>query len=54
MNQAKLLLRQTTYKLSEIADSVGYNDLFTFSKAFKKVVGVAPNLYRNSAETEQL
>ncbi len=35
MNEARLLLDQTEYKLSEIAQSVGYPDLFSFSKAFK-------------------
>jgi AraC-like DNA-binding protein len=46
MKEAKLLLEQTTYKLSEIAHSVGYPDLFSFSKAFKKNVGMPPNRYR--------
>ena len=35
MNQAKLLLVQTTLSLTEVAHSVGYPDLFSFSKAFK-------------------
>ncbi|MBP1961573.1 helix-turn-helix transcriptional regulator [Paenibacillus aceris] len=46
MNEAKLLLEQTAYTLSEIASSVGYPDLFSFSKAFKKQIGVPPTLYR--------
>lgn len=46
MNEAKLLLEQTAYTLTEIAQSVGYPDLFSFSKAFKKKVGMPPNSYR--------
>lgn len=46
MNEARLLLEQTTYKLSEVAHSVGYPDLFSFSKAFKKIVGLPPQIYR--------
>lgn len=46
MNEAKLLLEQTAYTLSEIANSVGYPDLFSFSKAFKKHIGMPPTVYR--------
>ncbi|WP_374992061.1 helix-turn-helix domain-containing protein [Paenibacillus sp. LHD-38] len=46
MNEAALLMKQTDYKLAEIAQSVGYPDLFSFSKAFKKQLGVSPNTYR--------
>ncbi|OMF37823.1 AraC family transcriptional regulator [Paenibacillus sp. FSL H8-0548] len=46
MNEAILLLKQTDYKLAEIAQSVGYPDLFSFSKAFKKQIGVSPAIYR--------
>ncbi|MBP1976765.1 helix-turn-helix transcriptional regulator [Cohnella thailandensis] len=47
MTEAKLLLDQTNYTLSEIALSVGYPDLFSFSKAFKKQEGLSPTQYRN-------
>ncbi|GAK42444.1 AraC family transcriptional regulator [Paenibacillus urinalis] len=46
MNEAKLLLTGTNYKLGEIAQSVGYPDLFSFSKAFKSYEGVSPAKYR--------
>ena len=52
MKQAKLLLVQTTLSLTEVAHSVGYPDLFSFSKAFKKQVGLPPNRYRTTT-TEQ-
>lgn len=47
MSAAKSMLTETEYKLAEIAQSVGYPDLFTFSKAFKKHVGMPPNHYRH-------
>ncbi|MBW4080994.1 AraC family transcriptional regulator [Paenibacillus sp. S150] len=49
MKEAMLLLEQTAYTLSEIAQSVGYPDLFSFSKAFKKRLGEAPTRYRLKA-----
>ena len=33
--------------LAEIAKNVGYNDTFTFSKAFKRHYGKAPSDYRS-------
>lgn len=48
MKEAKHLLTQTDYTLTEIANSVGYPDLFTFSKAFKKQLGVPPTLFRRN------
>ncbi|QHT61181.1 AraC family transcriptional regulator [Paenibacillus lycopersici] len=47
IDAAKSMLAETEYKLAEIAQSVGYPDLFTFSKAFKKHVGLPPNHYRH-------
>lgn len=49
---AKRMLTETPFTLAEIALSVGYADLFSFSKAFKKLTGLPPNLYRSSAEQE--
>lgn len=42
MNQAKRLLVQTPLTLTEVAHSVGYPDLFSFSKAFKSRSGSRP------------
>ncbi len=52
MREAQLLLTQTACTLSEIAHSVGYPDLFSFSKAFKKRLGTAPTQYRLQAQHE--
>ncbi|WP_426445926.1 AraC family transcriptional regulator [Paenibacillus sp. S-38] len=46
MKEARHLLEHTGYSLSEIAHSVGYPDLFSFSKAFKKWTGQPPRAYR--------
>ena len=46
VEEARMLLEQTSYSLSEIAHSVGYPDLFSFSKAFKKHTGLPPKQYR--------
>ncbi|MNB72012.1 HTH-type transcriptional activator Btr [compost metagenome] len=46
MKEARQLLEQTSYTLAEIADSVGYPDLFSFSKAFKRHTGIPPARYR--------
>jgi AraC-like DNA-binding protein len=47
MKRAKWLLDNTSLSCQTIADEVGYQDIFFFSKFFKKVVGVSPTIYRN-------
>ncbi|MDD3766075.1 MAG: AraC family transcriptional regulator [Eubacteriales bacterium] len=44
------LLRQTNYKISDIARSVGYEDEFMFSRMFSKRKGISPLKYRNAQE----
>lgn len=46
INAAKKLLETTDLSLSAIAPSVGYVDIFSFSKAFKKNTGISPVDYR--------
>lgn len=48
MQKATRLLREQDKKLVEIAESVGYESGAAFSKAFKRIVGVAPGEYRQS------
>jgi len=48
MQRAKVLLKSSDLNLSDIASAVGYKDVFNFSSAFKREVGMAPNLYRKS------
>lgn len=48
MQKAIQLLQERDQKLVEVAQSVGYESDAAFSKAFKRVVGVAPGEYRQS------
>jgi AraC family transcriptional regulator of arabinose operon len=46
MNQAAYLLRDQNRRIGEIGDAVGYADLFTFSKMFKRHFGIGPRKFR--------
>ena len=46
MKMAVKLLADESISVNRIAASVGYNDTFTFSKAFKRHFGCAPSDYR--------
>lgn len=46
MEHAKALLRTPGYKVYEVAQLTGYQDLQYFGKVFKKRIGVTPNQYR--------
>jgi len=46
MNAAKALLISSHIRISEIAKRVGYADVYSFSKMFRKIVGLAPRAYR--------
>jgi AraC-like DNA-binding protein len=49
MYKATGLLREGDRKLFEVAKSVGYDSDAAFSKAFKRVLGLAPRELRRSA-----
>ncbi len=46
MQKALTLLNCNKYSISVIATSVGYSDLFSFSRSFKKFYGVPPQKYK--------
>lgn len=46
MERARHLLTQSDDSVSEIAESAGYESVYAFSRAFKRLVGVAPRLFR--------
>ncbi len=46
--EAKRLIREKTYSISQIADMLGYSSIHNFSRAFKKTVGMSPTAYQNS------
>lgn len=48
MQHAKYLLLDHNLSITEVADSVGYKDIFQFSKNFKKRFGSSPKSFRES------
>jgi YesN/AraC family two-component response regulator len=46
MQKACQLLYGPTLKIKEIAYTVGYDDLYYFSRIFKKLMGLSPEQYR--------
>jgi len=46
MTRAKTLLASTDQPINDIAISIGYQDVFYFSKTFKKNIGISPTEYR--------
>jgi AraC family transcriptional regulator of arabinose operon len=46
MDQAKMLLTNTSYPLKIIADKLDYSDEFVFSNAFKRKFGISPKDFR--------
>lgn len=47
MKEAVRLLENTSLRVSEIAERVGYHELAYFSNTFKKLTGQTPRTYRN-------
>lgn len=46
MNQAKVLLTETEAQIRDVAESVGYKDLYYFSRIFKRMMGETPAQYK--------
>lgn len=46
MQRAMRLLAETDHKLDAVAAEVGYQDPFSFSKVFKRTVGMSPKEFR--------
>ena len=46
LDKTKEILKSTEYRLSDIAEMVGYNDSSYLSKIFKKNIGISPSKYR--------
>ena len=51
MKMAARMLSDETTSVNMIASNVGYNDTFTFSKAFKRHFGSSPSEYRKTASS---
>ena len=48
INEAKFRIAATDMNMSEIADFVGFGNVYYFSRIFKKIEGVAPSDYAES------
>ena len=48
ISRAKVLFMEQDYKIYEVADRLGFESAFYFSKVFKKVEGVSPREYMQS------
>lgn len=53
MEKACTLLANEALSISEVSNSVGYKDQFTFSKQFKKTIGDSPSNYRQKYFSNQ-
>lgn len=51
--KATKLLNTTDYTLEKIANLIGYKDAFSFSKTFKRLVGLSPKTFREKNEAEK-
>lgn len=47
---ARALLGDTDTPIKQIADQLGYQDIYYFTRQFKKIVGVPPGVYRKSRQ----
>ncbi len=50
LERAAYYLTERGYAVQDAARSVGYEDVFNFSKAFKRHFGLAPRQYRNQGQ----
>lgn len=50
INYAKKLLTETDMSVTEIANSAGYSDILSFSKAFSAIEKISPKKYRESVK----
>lgn len=47
IDTAKKLLKTTGHNISQISELVGFDDIYHFSKVFKKYTGFSPSEYKN-------
>lgn len=53
IDNAKELLKNSYYSVSEIAEALGYTSLAYFSAHFKRAVGIAPTEYKEADESHE-
>lgn len=54
MLEARRLLHHSDMQIQEIAYEIGYEDIQTFSRFFKKKEGISPTAFRENADREEL
>ncbi|MGN0159618.1 MAG: helix-turn-helix transcriptional regulator, partial [Brotaphodocola sp.] len=52
MTYARLLLKNTSVSIQEIAQHLGYRDVSYFSRVFRKKTGMTPSSYRSKSNVE--
>ncbi|GEK34405.1 helix-turn-helix transcriptional regulator [Kurthia sibirica] len=50
ISKAKILLERAELSIAEVAERVGYDDCFYFSRVFKKQTGQSPSIYRRKQQ----
>jgi len=50
MARARALLAETDLPLKQVAERLGYNNVYFFARQFKQQVGAAPGIYRRSRQ----
>ena len=53
MQKAMQLLSETRHTLEQVAQAVGYQDAFGFSKVFKRISGMAPRAFREQDASDR-
>ena len=48
IEKAKVLLKEPSLRIGNIAEEVGFQDIAHFSRVFKKLTGISANEYRNT------
>ncbi|NLC41123.1 MAG: helix-turn-helix transcriptional regulator, partial [Clostridiaceae bacterium] len=51
MREAKKLIREDQYNVTQISSLLGYSSIQHFSRMFKKIVGFSPTEYENSVKS---
>lgn len=54
INKASQLLRETDFPVKTIAAMVGFEEYFSFSKSFKKIMKTSPKAYRAGGTLQEL
>lgn len=48
MEEAKNMLHASNYTIGQIAENLGYRDIYYFSRHFKQIAGCSPSAYRKT------